>query len=153
MNFGGIYACGRDFHPETGLRLALDGYDAATGKITDMTGGIVLKNRECSPAALWRFTGLMEHWNRKHAKAAYVPSLFRSPPPEYSYGPKVLLCEQTDFSLLLRAVANGTVYYDPAIKVEQASSAAPVIKRRSQFRIKHDELGGMYHRVENVILG
>jgi hypothetical protein len=153
MNFGGVYACGRDFHPETGLRLVLEGYDTDSGKITDMTGGIALHDRDDRPAAIWRFGGLLEHWNRKHAKAAYMPSLFRTPPPEYAYGPKLLLCEQTDFTLFLKAVAGGTVYYDPAIKAEQASSAAPAIKRRSQFRIRHDELGQMYHRTESVQLG
>jgi hypothetical protein len=153
MNFGGVYACGRDFHPETGLRLVLEGYDTDTGKITDMTGGIALHDRDDRPAAIWRFGGLLEHWNRKHAKAAYMPSLFCTPPPEYSYGPKLLLCEQTDFSLFLKAVACGRVYYDPAIKAEQASSTAPAIKRRSQFRIRHDELGQMYHHTESVQLG
>lgn len=148
MNFGGIYACGREFHGDTGLRLTLQGYDSETGKITDMTGGIALENREGEQAALWRFGGIMEHWNRKHAKAAYVPSLFQTPPPEYCYGPKVLLCEQTDFSLLLKAVAAGSVYYDLGIKSENVLSAKPAVKRRSQFRIRHDELGGMYHRTE-----
>jgi MvaI/BcnI restriction endonuclease family len=151
-NFGGIYACGRDFHADTGLRLALSGYDSETAKITDMTGGIVLENREGEQAAIWRYGRMMEHWNRKHAKAAYVPSLFQTPPPEYRYGPKVLLCEQTDFSLLLKAVATGSVYYDPGIKAENVSSAKPAIKRRSQFRIRHDELAGMYHRSEVVEL-
>jgi MvaI/BcnI restriction endonuclease family len=144
MNFGGIYACGRDFHADTGLRLALSGYDSETGKITDMTGGIVLENREGEQAAIWRFGGIMEHWNRKHAKAAYVPSLFHTPQPEYRYGPKVLLCEQTDFTLLLKAVAAGHVYYDPGIKVEGATSAKPAIKRRSQFRVKHDVIDKVY---------
>lgn len=146
MNFGGVYACGRDFHPETGLRLVLEGYDTEAGKITDMTGGIALQDRDGQPAALWRYGGIMEHWNRKHAKAAYVPSLFRTPPPEYAYGPRVLLCEQTDFSLFLKAVAAGTIYYDPAIKIEQASGPTPALKRRSQFRIRHCDLGGMYRQ-------
>src|SRR3546814_7312284 len=76
-------------------------------------------------AASWTFKGMMAHWNRKHAQAAYVPSLFRTPPPEYKYGAHVLLCEQTDFLLFLKAFAAGRVYYDPAVKVEDASSAAP----------------------------
>ena len=153
VNFGGIYACNRDFHADTGLRLALQGYDHESGKITDMTGGIVLLSRQDEVAASWRFTGLMEHWTRKHAQAAYVPSLYREPPPEYAYGPKVLLCEQTDFSLFLKAVADCTVYYDPAIKMEDASSDSPAIKRRSQFRIRHDQLVKMYYRHEYVVLG
>lgn len=136
-----------------GLKLVLDGYDTATGKITDIDGGMVLVSANDDVAALWGFTGMMQHWNRKNAQAAYVPSLFRTPPPEYSYGPKVLLCEQTDFSLFLKAVASGVVYYDPAVKMEQADSDKPKIKRRSQFRIKHQHLPDMYHRSEVVGLG
>jgi hypothetical protein len=135
INFGGVYASNKDLHPETGLKLVLDGYDYVTGKITNMDGGMALVSGEDEVAAMWAFTGIMQHWNRKHAQAAYVPSLFRSPPPEYSYGPRILLCEQTDFSLFLKAVASGVVYYDPGIKMEKASSPKPVIKRRSQFRI------------------
>lgn len=153
VNFGGIYKCNHDFHTDTGVRLILDGYDRETGKITDVNGGILLLSRKDEVAAFWKFTGLMEHWNRKHAQAAYVPSLFRTPPPEYAYGPRILLCEQTDFSLFLKAVSNCVVYYDPAIKMEQASLDKPVIKRRSQFRVRHDLLGEMYYKHEYVTLG
>jgi hypothetical protein len=60
----------------------------------------------------------------------------------------VLLCEQTDFSLFLRAVASGVIYYDQAIKLEQASALSPAIKRRSQFQIRHDQLGAsLGHRI------
>jgi MvaI/BcnI restriction endonuclease family len=71
---------------------------------------------------------------------------------EYSYGPNVLLCEQTDFLLFLKAFSVGTVYYDPAVKIESASSAKPAIKRRSQFRVSHSDLTQLYHRHENVLL-
>jgi hypothetical protein len=149
INFGGIYACNRSFHADTGLKLTLQGYDTASGKIIDMDGGIALVSHNDELAALWGFTGMMQHWNRKHAQAAYVPSLFRTPPPEYCYGQKILLCEETDFSLFLKAVVGGNVYYDPAIKMEEASGR-PKIKRRSQFRIKHNHLPDMYHKSEMV---
>lgn len=152
INFGGIYAIGRDCHADTGLRLALDGYDARSGKITDMDGAIILETQNHEIAASWGFSGLLEHWNRKHAKAAYIPSLFQTPPPEYAYGCRVLLCEETDFLLFLQAVASGKVYYDPGIKMEKASSSSPKPKRRSQFRIKHNSLTTMYHRSEVVDL-
>lgn len=148
INFGGVYACNRPCHGDTGLRLRLTGFDDATGKITDMIGGLALVDRDDNLAALWKFGGIIEHWSRKHAQAAYVPSLFRTPPPEYRYGPRIQLCEQTDLTLFLRAVASGTVYYDPAIKIENATGRRPEVKRRSQFRIRHDQLGLMYHRME-----
>ncbi|WP_169195383.1 MvaI/BcnI family restriction endonuclease [Devosia sp. MC1541] len=152
INFGGVYTCTKDHHADTGLRISIDGYDAARGTITNLEGGIQLLSRLNEVAAAWSFKGMMEHWNRKHAQAAYVPSLFRTPPPEYSYGPRILLCEQTDFLLFLKAFAADVVSYDPAIKIENASSPRPEIKRRSQFRIKHSEITQMYHRSEIVQL-
>jgi hypothetical protein len=68
----------------------------------------------------------------------------RVPPPEYSYGSRVELCEGTDVLLLLQALASGAVYYDPGIKMEKADTPAPVTKRRSQFRVKHNGLFGLY---------
>lgn len=152
LNFGGIYTCNKDCHADTGLRITVDGFDSVSGKITSLEGGIVLRTRDGEDAAAWSFKGLMEHWNRKHAQAAYVPSLFRDSPPQYAYGPQVLLCEQTDFILFLKAFASGIICYDPAIKMEGASSARPVIKRRSQFRVKHQQITNMYHHHETVSL-
>jgi hypothetical protein len=148
LNFGGIYSCVRDFHMDTNLRLVLNGFDSGSSKITNLAGGIQLVSRDMEVAAEWAFSGLMAHWNRKHAQAAYVPSLYRTPPPEYSYGSKVLLCQQTDFLLFLKAMAAGFVYYDPGIKLENASSGKPTVKRRSQFRIKHAYLTDVYHSHE-----
>lgn len=152
INFGGRYDCQRDHHALTGLRMTMSGYDAVSGKITDLDGGLSLIDGVDEVAASWSFKGMMAHWNRKHAQAAYVPSLFRTPPPEYSYGAQVLLCEKTDFLMFLRAFAAGAVYYDPAVKVEKASSAKPEIKRRSQFRVAHADLAVLYERHENVVL-
>jgi hypothetical protein len=150
FNFGGRYDCKRDANHLTGLRMVLTGYNEASGMMTDLNGGMSLIDANDAVAASWTFKGLMAHWNRKHAQAAYVPSLFRTPPPEYSYGGQVLLCEQTDFLLFLKAFASGTVYYDPAIKLENASSPAPQIKRRSQFRVAHADLTALYKRHESV---
>ena len=152
MNFGGIYTCMKDFHADTGLKLALQGYDASTGKITDMTGGIILLSRQNEIAAKWDFSRLMEHWTRKHAHAAYIPSLFRTPPPQYAYCPRILLCEQTDFTLFLKAVANSSVRYDPAIKMEPSVTGNPETKRRSQFRTRFSDLANLYYRHEYVEL-
>lgn len=152
INFGGIYTCRTLAHADTGLRMTLKGFDADAGKITDMNGGLVLLTPDGEEAATWTFSGLMAHWNRKHAQAAYVPSLFREPPPEYAYGPRVLLCEQTDFILFLKAFEAGAVYYDPALKLEKTSSGKQTLHRRSQFRIQHSKLTQLYDRHEIVSL-
>lgn len=151
-NFGGRYDCQRGHHALTGLRMTLTGYDADSGRMTDFDGGLALIDVADEIAASWTFKGMMAHWNRKHAMAAYVPSLFRTPPPEYSYGAHVLLCEQTDFLLFLKAFAAGRIYYDPAVKVENASSERPEVKRRSQFRVAHADLTELYQRHEIVQL-
>lgn len=145
INFGGIYSATKGFHKQTGLELRLTGFDPASGKITDMNGGIHLVARDDAVAAAWHFSAIMEHWNRKHAKAVYVPSLTKAPPPYYSYGNVVQLCEETDFLLFLAGVAAGAVYYDPALKIERASTAKPETKWRSQFRVRHSQLGSLYH--------
>lgn len=144
INFGGIYRAGMPFHHTTGLTLTIEGFEPSTGALTDLTGRILLVNAAGDVAASWALRDLMAHWNRKHAKAAYVPSLSRRPPPEYRYAKRWLLCEATDFLLFLAAVAAGRVYYDPAVKMLGSSSGKPEVKRRSQFRIAHSDLGGLY---------
>jgi len=150
INFGGIYASGRGFHADTGLKLVLEGFDPDKGKITDVDGRIALIDPEGVVAASWDFKGVIAHWNRKHAKAVYVPSLMRAPPPEYIFGSRVELCEGTDVLLLLQALASGAVYYDPGIKMEKADTLAPMTKRRSQFRVRHSDLSGLYQTSEIV---
>ena len=147
-NFGGIYECGGDYNVNTSLRLDVVGYDKSGGKIVDMNGGVVLFDRKGAVAAQWHFREMMNHWTRKHAQAAYVPSLSRKPPPEYWYGPSVLLCEGADFGLFLKAVVSGAVYYDPGIKMEKLFSSNPAIKRRSQFRVKLSSLPELYIKSE-----
>lgn len=152
LNFGGIYACGKTWHPDTGLRMDMAGFDKSKGTISDFSGGLVLLDRKDAIAALWKFPDIISHWNRKHAQAAYIPSLFRTPPPEYRFGPRIQLCEETDLILFLGAIASGKIYYDPGIKIEAASASNPIIKKRSQFRIRHEELGRLYHRSETIDL-
>lgn len=151
LNVGGTYTCQKSYHANTGLRMALRGFNPSDQTI-DLDGGIMLLDREEEIAASWSFKGMMEHWNRKHAQAAYVPSLYRDPPPEYSFGSRILLCEQTDFLLFLKAFATGTVYLDPGIKLEKISSSKPSKKCRSQFRIKHRDITQMYHHSEEISL-
>ena len=152
INFGGVYANDKDFHAETNLALRMTGFDPESGKITDVDGAIMLMSRDDTVAASWGFKGIMAHWNCKHAKAAYVPSLMQGPPPEYSYGSVVQMNEGTDVLLLLGAFASGAVYYDPGIKMENADTDRPVTKRRSQFRIRHNSLSALYKVCTSVDL-
>lgn len=149
LNFGGIYRAGERAE-RTGVTLILDGYNAESGRIEDVTKGITLVSSDDEIAAVWHYSGLIAHWQRKHERAAYVPSQNRTDPHrQYRYGREVLLGEGTDFLKFLRAMATGAVYYDPGIKLEGASGAGTV-KRRSQFRIKWQNLPTLYTRAEQV---
>jgi len=103
-------------------------------------------------AAIWRYSEIMQHWNRKHAQAVYIPSISnKSPDLRYRYGNLVRLGMGTDFLLYLKAISAGQIYYDPGIKLENASTA-PRTKRRSQFRIKSADLSFLYHKMKTIDL-
>lgn len=90
------------------------------------------------------YAEMMLHWNRKHNQACYVPSLNETEPTRrYMYSNKVILGTGTDFQLFLSEMAQGHIYYDPGIKMENASTK-PKIKKRSQFRIKSQHLPNLY---------
>lgn len=149
LNFGGIHKVGVR-HERTHLTMALVGFDTAKGRITDANGGIALVSDTGQVAAEWAFSGLLEHWARKHAKAAYVPSQSRQEPArQYHYGDRVRLAQRTDSLRLLGAFAAGNVYYDPGIKLENASTR-PEVKRRSQFRIASKNIAALYEEVAVV---
>lgn len=150
INFGGTYGCNRRRHPVTGLLLSLEGYNSETKKISDFSGGIILLDQEDKVAAKWSFTSILEHWNRKHSQAAYVPSISKTSPSRYRFGNRIQLGVATDFSRFLSAVSSGIIYLDPAIKIENASIGNPKIKRRNQFRIKHSDLTCLYSSFETV---
>ena len=149
LNFGGIHRIGERHH-NTHLTLMLNGYDAMRKRITDTDGNLALVNDRGVIAASWAFSGLLQHWSHKHTKAAYVPSQCRKEPAwQYHYGDKVRLGQRTDSLRLLHALAQGVVYYDPGIKLENASGK-PIIKRRSQFRIASKSIESLYETMESV---
>lgn len=144
MNFGGTYSIGRRTD-NTGLTLTLKGYNSVKGTFNPEHGGIVLEDDQGETAALWSFSSLMEHWTNKHTRAGYVPSRLRiEPVRQYSYGHTISLGLGTDFKLFLDAMAAGSIYYDPGIKLENAFSGRPKTKRRSQFRIRVSSLDSLY---------
>lgn len=152
INFGGIHKYGQ-VATSTNLKLILQGFDAEAGKITDTNGYIALLDKKDNIASSWSFTSLLKHWNTKHANACYVPSrnrkdekLYPVSGRQYSYGHRILLGSSTDFSLMLKQIAAGNIYYDPGIKLELAIAGVrnQYIKRRSQFRIKSSFLGNLY---------
>ena len=150
LNFGGIHRYGIR-SARTGLTLRVPGWDVGEGRLVDPTGGLALLADDGEPAAVWPFPRLIEHWQRKHLHAVYVPSMRRQVPVvQYSYGERVRLGERTDFGLFMNALLDGLVYYDPGIKLEHASRGQPAVKRRSQFRIRSVNLPNLYALMETV---
>lgn len=151
INFGGKHLVGQS-QGLTGLTMELVGYDVETSSITDASGAIALLNNKGEVTASWSFAKIMDHWKRKHSQAVYIPCMRRSEKGiyQYHYGKDVELGAGTNFEMLLSAMYLGTVYYDPGIKVEQASSVNPKIKRRSQFRVNHKHLETLYKSYDFV---
>lgn len=144
LNFGGVYRAGSPAHHRTGVRLVLDGFDAESGKFQS-SGAVMLLDKLDHVAASWPFTKLLDHWKVKHAHVAFVPSEQRKlPSQQYSYGREILIGEGAEFRLLLTAINKGKVYYDPGIKLEDASTGKAKAKKRSQFRVASGDLEALY---------
>ncbi|WP_028376697.1 MvaI/BcnI family restriction endonuclease [Leeuwenhoekiella sp. MAR_2009_132] len=151
MNFGGVHKAGI-LHPTTKLEMKLIGFDKESGKIRNSNGSISLVDQKGNEAASWSFSSMLLHWNRKHDKACYVPSLSDiKGDRKYKYGNNIILGTGTDFQLFLMQMANGNIYYDPGIKLENMSTK-PKVKKRSQFRIKSRFLPNLYKKNETIDL-
>ena len=151
MNFGGIHHC-NEIHETTGLKMILDGYDIKSNKIKNPEGAIALIDKKDNIAASWSFSSLIKHWNCKHAKAAYIPSMCNKlEVRQYYYGNNILLGEGTSFLFFLFQMYKNNIYYDPGIKMEHLSGKHK-IKRRSQFRIKSKYLSLLYDKEERIDL-
>ena len=149
INFGGIHKAGLR-QPTTALEMQLIGFDRESGKIRNADGRIALVDCAGNETASWSFSSMLLHWNRKHNQACYVPSCsVKEPERQYQYGSNIILGSGTDFQLFLQQMDLGNIYYDPGIKMENASSR-PIIKKRSQFRIKSLYLKNLYK--ENTVL-
>ena len=153
LNFGGKHIVD---HPQklTSLTLELQGFDTTNSIITDAEGIIALTDSNGNVTASWSFAKLMDHWKRKHSQAVYIPCLRQENKQtkeiHYHYGKDIELGTGTSFELILTAMNKGTVFYDPGIKLEQASSPKPKIKKRSQFRTNHKHIDTLYKKFEFV---
>ena len=149
LNFGGVHKVGEKHHL-TDLTMQLIGFDVESGKIRNTNGRIALLDEKENETASWSFSSMLKHWNRKHNKACYVPSLSETNPErKYRYGKEIILGTGTDFQLFLSQMAIGNIYYDPGIKLENISTK-PKIKKRSQFRIKSGFIPNLYKQNEII---
>ncbi|HFF5967349.1 TPA: MvaI/BcnI family restriction endonuclease [Stenotrophomonas maltophilia] len=149
-NFGGIYRVGAEVKSHKKLRLDLVGYDRESRKYRP-DGAVVMVNAAGDVAMSWSFSKLLDHWKSKHAKAAFIPSqMLRSDIPMYRFGSRVLLGTGADFGRLLKSLADGNVYYDPGVKLEQPPEGRSTSKKRSQFRVRSADLEWLYERFVEI---
>lgn len=150
INFCGTHKAGVK-HQRTGLMLSMPGFDKEETELTDPSSGLCLVDDDGQLAAIWTYASILEHWKRKHAQAAYVPSIRRRDPKlQYRFANIVDLGTGTGMTLLLGAIAQGTVFYDPGIIMKNASGTRRPIKRRSQFRVTARNLHTLYDSFERV---
>ena len=151
MNFGGKHIVGK-CQRLTNLTMQLVGFDAENSAITDATGAIVLLDGSNNITASWSFAKLMDHWKRKHSQAVYIPCMRRTQSSlnEYYYGKDIELGTGTSFEMVLSDMHLGKVFYDPGIKLQNASCQNPRLKCRSQFRVNHKHLDTLYKQFEFV---
>ncbi len=147
---------GRHFYGQacvkTALTLVMPGFDKDSSRMANASGYVGLVDSEDNLAASWSFAKLLDHWKKKHSKAAYVPSVASDTADgirSYYYGETVRLYEGTTIDRLLAGIAERKVYYDPGIKMEQVSTKA-LVKKRSQFRIKSKDLDSLYDHLDTL---
>lgn len=151
MDFTGYHKCNK-IQNKSGLTLSIDGYDFLNNKIDNANGGIYLSDKNGNIAASWSFSKMLSHWNRKHAKATYVPSLLNTiPNRQYQYSNKIIMGEGTDFSFFIDSVASGKIFYDPGIHIDNIFKNT-TLKPRSQFRISSKYINELYSSIEIVDL-
>lgn len=151
INFGGRHVANK-VCAATNLTMEVQGFDAVTSSIFDADGQLALVSGTDDIAASWSFAKLMDHWKKKHSQAVYIPCMMRKgiASTEYCYGNDIELGVGTTFEMFLASMILGHVYYDPGIKLENASSSRPTTKRRSQFRVNHKHLDSLYKKLEFV---
>ncbi len=132
-------------HQRFGILLDVKGFDPSAGAMTSQTGEIGLYKSNVKLAS-WSFDKLLDHWQAKHSKAVYIPSIrqTRKSQIEYKYGSNIRLLEGTTFEMFLNSICATHIVYDGANKVENITTTCKPNRRRSQFRTKWKHLGSLY---------
>ncbi|MGO1118891.1 MvaI/BcnI family restriction endonuclease [Rhodovibrionaceae bacterium A322] len=156
FRFTGVHRAGKRSN-STGYLLGVSGFDPASKEFSDNPDEIFVGISDPDTGSLiggWSLEKLANSWNTKHALAAYMSAGFREDPAgggdQYCFSAPWFMCEGTDVWRLLRAIASGLVYYDPAHTIYADGSA----KVRPQWRIGTSRLEAalreLYARVSKV---
>lgn len=137
---------------KTTLTMQLEGYDPATGKVTDPEGGLMLRDQNGNLAAGWKFEKVIQHWKNKHSNTCFVSyTAIRDEHIAYLFGPKVTLGKGTSLDKLLKALHTSTIYYDPGVNMKLVDGKWRP-KKRNQFRVGWRNIGSLYSEIKNVDL-
>lgn len=134
----------------TGLTMEVRGYDHSLGRIIEPDLGIVLVDASRRVAAVWSYSRLLEHWGRKHDRAAYFryESRTESGTKLLRYDRNVWLGRGTDFTLFIAALANRVIVYDPGTRMRIDETGKSTVKKRNQFRVGFGSLESLYYSFE-----
>jgi MvaI/BcnI restriction endonuclease family len=149
LNFGGTFFYGAR-EPNTGLTLGLPGYDIKSAAFPE-GGGVALFSDAGEIAAMWDFAPLVSRWKLKHAFACYVPAESKpDPTTSFRYGNKIRLGTDPHIRYFFKSILDGSVYLDPGLKLEGATSSRPRTKERYQFRVRNTDLSRLYENFWEV---
>ncbi|MBN4071348.1 hypothetical protein JYT72_02440 [Crocinitomix catalasitica] len=151
-DFTGVHKCGI-LQQKTKLLMQVDGFDFQNNEILKEDGSVALLDHKGNVALSWSFGKLIEHWEVKHAQAAYVPSIKRSrnETTEYHFGNIVVLGTGTSFWHFITGINFGVIDYDPAVKLTNVKKK-PRGKPRNQFRFSTSFFNGLYDHLERIDL-
>lgn len=136
--------------PSARLRMQIEGF--RNSKDFDPSGMIELVDKETGEvAAGWSFMKLLDHWQRKHNRAAYVPYAKEGDGEStlLEFGPLITLGISTSFGLFLQAFSEGKVVFDPGDKAVLRDGKW-VPHSRSQFRINLFDIGAIYQETRFI---
>lgn len=138
--FTGLHKAG-SVNEKTGLAIRVAGLDPESGEFTAGPVGVELWDPGSGDVvAGWSLGKMANCWNAKHANALYIRFAGRdgAEGAEYRYADEWLTGSGTDVWKLLRAIASGLIFYDPADTIY--ADGKP--KVRSQWRINARDLPG-----------
>ena len=123
----------KDYNPEKPLSHQLENLS------------VVLADEDENVAASWSVERLLNNWGVKHNESVYVPAKVSDNgiKEEFNagftrrvhFGNQVLWCKRTSLERMIRSIASGVIFLDPAPKYDPDNPKNN--KRRSQWRINN----------------
>jgi hypothetical protein len=151
-DLAGIHKAGV-LNAKTGLEFGVEGFDSEKRQIVD-DGYLFLRDvGHEEDLARWSFAKLLTHWQTKHAKTMFVPSINnRLTPASFWYGKHLYVGEGTSFLHFLKAVSDGVVVLDPGLNTKIGAGVWKA-HTRYQFRTSLTQASVLYRSFDKVILG